>query len=58
MLLGAYQLIASKQAEVNAYREFIEALRDYWFARADLEHATGGALPTQVSAAPSQGVTR
>ena len=45
MLLGAYQLLAAKQAEVNAYREFIEALRDYWVARADLERATGGAVP-------------
>ena len=44
MLLGTYQLLQSKQSEVNAYREFIEALRDYWIARADLERATGGAL--------------
>ena len=45
MLLGTYQLLQTKQNEVNAYREFIEALRDYWTARADLERATGGTLP-------------
>lgn len=46
MLLGAYQLLQVKQSEVNAYRELIEALRDYWTARAELERATGGSLPS------------
>jgi cobalt-zinc-cadmium efflux system outer membrane protein len=45
MLVGTYQLLQAKQSEVTAYREFIEALRDYWIARADLERATGGTLP-------------
>jgi len=45
MLVGTYQLLQAKQGEVTAYREFIEALRDYWLARADLERATGGSLP-------------
>ncbi len=45
MLVGTYQLLQAKQSEVTAYREFIEALRDYWLARADLERATGGSLP-------------
>jgi cobalt-zinc-cadmium efflux system outer membrane protein len=44
MLVGAHQLLLAKQNEVNAYRELIEALRDYWVARADLDRATGGAL--------------
>ncbi len=44
MLLGVYQLLLAKQAEVNAYREYIEAVRDYWIARADLERAVGGRL--------------
>ena len=46
MLLGAYQLLAAKQSEVDAYRELIEALRDYWVARADLERAIAGPIPT------------
>jgi cobalt-zinc-cadmium efflux system outer membrane protein len=49
MLLGAYQLLHAKQAEVTAYRELIEALRDYWTARAELERATGGSLPAHES---------
>jgi cobalt-zinc-cadmium efflux system outer membrane protein len=45
MLLGAYQLLVARQNEVNAYREFIESLRDYWTARADLGRVTGGIVP-------------
>lgn len=44
MLLGVYQLIQAKQSEFEAYREYIEALRDYWIARSDLERATGGRI--------------
>jgi cobalt-zinc-cadmium efflux system outer membrane protein len=44
MLLGVYQLIQAKQAEYDAYREYIEAVRDYWIARSDLERAVGGRL--------------
>jgi outer membrane protein TolC len=29
---------------VNAGREYVEALRDYWVARAELEKAVGGSL--------------
>ena len=48
MLLGAYQLLAAKQSEVDAYREFIEALRDYWIARADLERVVASAIPNDL----------
>jgi cobalt-zinc-cadmium efflux system outer membrane protein len=44
MLLGPYQLLTAKQNEVTAYREYIEAVRDYWIARADLERAIGTRL--------------
>jgi len=55
MLLGTYQLIAAKQNEVNSYREFIEALRDYWIARADLQVALGAAIPDGTPAAVTSG---
>jgi len=42
MLLGVYQLLLAKQTEFATYREYIEALRDYWIARSDLERAVGG----------------
>lgn len=44
MLVGVYQLLQAKQGEVNAQREHIEAQRDYWIARAELERAIGGPL--------------
>lgn len=49
MLLGVYQLIAAKRSEVSAYRDYIESVRDYWTARADLELALGGAIPAPVA---------
>ena len=54
MLLGVYQLLAAKQSEVNAYRESIEAARDYWLSRVDLERAVAVRLPapTLAPAAP------
>ena len=44
MLKGVYQLLNAKQNEVSAYREYIEAVRDYWIARSDLDRAAGGRL--------------
>lgn len=44
MLLGVYQLLQAKQTEFDTYREYIEALRDYWIARSDLERAVGTRL--------------
>lgn len=45
MLLGVYALLQVKQNEINAYREYVESLRDYWIARAHLERAIGGKIP-------------
>ena len=44
MLKGPYDLLLARQNELAAERGFIEALRDYWIARADLERAVGGRL--------------
>lgn len=44
MLLGVYQLIAAKQSEIATYKEYIEALRDYWTLRSELEWKSGGAV--------------
>jgi cobalt-zinc-cadmium efflux system outer membrane protein len=60
MLLGVYQLIQAKQNEFDAYRGYIEALRDYWIARSDLERAVGTRLTeiTTVSADRKDGSKR
>lgn len=42
MLKGGYDLLLAKQNELAAQRGAIEALRDYWMARSDLERAIGG----------------
>jgi outer membrane protein, heavy metal efflux system len=52
MLLGTYQLLAAKQQEIDAYREYIEAVRDYWIARADLDRTLGTRLDTTQQGAP------
>jgi cobalt-zinc-cadmium efflux system outer membrane protein len=44
MLKGPYDLLLARQNELVAERGYIEALRDYWIARADLERAVGGRL--------------
>jgi len=46
MLLGVFELLALKQDEFHAYQGYIEAIRDYWLARADLGLATGTQLPS------------
>jgi cobalt-zinc-cadmium efflux system outer membrane protein len=48
MLLGVYDLLSAKRGELDAYREWVEAVRDYWIARSDLERAIGG----RITAAP------
>lgn len=44
MLIGVFQLLAAKRDEIDAGREYVESLRDYWIAQAELERAVGGRL--------------
>ena len=44
MLIGVYELLLTKQNQINAGREYIDTLRDYWIAESDLERAVGGRL--------------
>ena len=46
MFLGPAALLAAKQAQVEASGNYLETLRAYWQARAELERAVGGQLPT------------
>ncbi len=45
MQRGNYELLAAKEREQQAVRAGLEALRDYWLARVELERALGGRLP-------------
>jgi outer membrane protein, heavy metal efflux system len=42
MLVGVYELLAAKQAQIGAARDYIAAWRDFWMAWAELERAVGG----------------
>ena len=44
MLIGVFELILAKQQQYDAYQEYLEAVRDYWTARAELKRAVGGKL--------------
>ena len=44
MQIGPFQLLQAKQEEVKTGADYVEALREYWVARAELEKAVGGSL--------------
>lgn len=59
MLVGAFQLLQAKQAEVAAGADYVDALRDYWVARAELQQARGGRTtgPGQAGSTKTEGVS-
>ena len=55
MAIGSFELFAAKAEEARTEREYINATRDYWIARAELERAVGGNLnPRQPANGKSQ----
>ncbi len=57
MLVGVFELLLAKQQEYDAYQAYLEAVRDYWVARAGLRGAVGTRLPDDdVPAEPVIGV--
>jgi cobalt-zinc-cadmium efflux system outer membrane protein len=55
MLVGVFQLLEAKRAEIDAGREYIESLIEYWTARAQLERAVGGKLAAGAPTTQPQG---
>ncbi len=53
MQKSGYEVLAAKEREQLAERGYVEALRDYWIASAELEHAVGGRLTGDVPPAAS-----
>ncbi len=53
MQTGVFQLLQAKQAQIDAGREYIETLREYWVARSELEKALGGRMKAVASTAPA-----
>ena len=44
MQISPFELLQAKQEEVKMGADYVEALRDYWVARAELEKSVGGSL--------------
>ncbi|MDB5974293.1 MAG: TolC family protein [Nevskia sp.] len=53
MLSGPFELIRARQQEYDTYQKYIETVRDYWVARAELERAVGMRLPGDAPAGTS-----
>jgi cobalt-zinc-cadmium efflux system outer membrane protein len=54
MQVSLFALLTAKQAQIDAGRDYVQALQDYWVARADLEKALGGSLPESTTPAATQ----
>jgi len=50
MFLGVFRLLDAKRREIGAARAWVEALRDYWLARAELDRLLAGRLPADPGA--------
>ena len=52
MLIGVFDVLVAKREETAAYLSYVETVRDYWLARAELATASGGGpIQTQNSSA-------
>ena len=47
MLAGVFELIRARQDQYDAWQAYLEAVRDYWLHRVDLQRAMGVALSSQ-----------
>jgi len=52
MLTGVYELLLTKQMQVQTARQYVAANRDFWLAWADLERAAGGSVALAATAVP------
>ncbi|MGH8530766.1 MAG: TolC family protein [Nevskiales bacterium] len=50
MLVGQFELLLVKQQEYDAYQGYLDAVRDYWLARAELAREVGAPLPSAAQA--------
>lgn len=55
MLIGVFDVLVAKRDETSAYLSYVNIVRDYWLARANLANAIGGA-PVETSVA-AEGAT-
>jgi cobalt-zinc-cadmium efflux system outer membrane protein len=53
MQVGIFDLLRDRQEQIEAAVEYVEILREYWMARADLLHLMSGRLPAADAAPPA-----
>ena len=53
---SVFQLLIARRDQIEAGRSYVEALREYWLATADLEQVLAGRVPEGVMAGPSESV--
>ena len=58
MLVGQFELIRVKQLEYETYQKYLESLRDYWVARAELSRQVGARLPSESNPSDAEAVPR
>lgn len=46
--VGAWDVVLARDMELRTQHQWVEAMRDYWLARADLEYAVGASLRAAV----------
>jgi outer membrane protein, heavy metal efflux system len=54
MLVGVYDLLLAKQAQVQTARQYVAANKDFWLAWTDLELVLGGKVPPAAAEARSR----
>lgn len=54
MQLGVFELIRARDQQIETAAGYVQALRDYWLARSDLEQLLSGRLPRSSAAVPGQ----
>jgi cobalt-zinc-cadmium efflux system outer membrane protein len=52
MLVGVYDLLLARQQQIQAAREYVATLEEFWLAWAELEHIAGGRVPLAMAAEP------
>lgn len=57
MNTSVFQLLIARRDQIEAGRAYIDALREYWLAKADLEQLLAGRIPGGAMASPTASIT-
>jgi cobalt-zinc-cadmium efflux system outer membrane protein len=58
MQIGVFQLLSAKRGQIDAGAAYIESLRDYWQARAQLDLLLAGRMTTSSPSSMHEALTR